>query len=93
MEHVIAERTFAEPVDLASIERMIAAGESCLRSHRIRHLRTCVSLDGRRTICEYAAPDAESVRAASDRLGIPYERVWTVKLVYEPAPEAAVVAR
>ena len=88
MEHVIAERTFAEPIDLSSIETMMAAGEACRRSLRIRHLRTCVSLDGRRTICEYEAPDAESVRAVSDRLGIPYERIWTVKLIYEPASGA-----
>ena len=81
MEHVIAERVFEEPIDVAEVEQRVQAAQGCLRSHRVRHLRSCVSLDGRRMICEYEAPDAESVRAVALRLGIPYERVWTAKVI------------
>lgn len=81
MEHVIAERLFAESVDLGELEAMLRAGHPCMTTYRVRHLRTCVSLDGKRMICEYEAPDAESVRAVSKRLGIPYERIWTAKVM------------
>jgi hypothetical protein len=81
MEHVIAERLFAEPITGEMIEAMMRENRACLTSHRVRHLRSYISPDGRRTICEYEAPDAEAVRALSERLGVPYERVWTATIL------------
>jgi hypothetical protein len=80
MEHVIVERVFAEPVDLGAIEQRIEEGKGCFAARRITLLRSAVSRDGLRMICEYAAPDAESVRDANTRAGMPFERVWTAKV-------------
>ncbi|MET0384810.1 MAG: nickel-binding protein [Polyangiales bacterium] len=80
MEHVIAERVFAEPVSLEAVDQALRNNESCLNANRVRHLRSCVSLDGLRMICEYEAPDAETVRRISQQLGVPYERVWTARI-------------
>jgi hypothetical protein len=81
MARVIVERVFAEPIEPDQLRERLRASAGCLDLYRVRHLRTCLSLDGRRMICEYEAPDAESVRVASTRLGIPYERVWTANVI------------
>ena len=80
MEHVIVERTFETPVTPEEVDASLARSAGCLVAHRVRHLRTSVSADGVRMICEFLAPDAESVRLANDRLGLPYERVWTARV-------------
>lgn len=82
MEHVIVERVFAEPVDLPALTRRYAEGIRCFELRNIRHLRTTISRDGLRMICEYSAPDAESVREANEASDLPYERIWTA----QPAP-------
>jgi molybdenum-dependent DNA-binding transcriptional regulator ModE len=39
-------------------------------------------------VCEFEAPDAESVREACRAAGIPYERVWTADVyAVEDYPE------
>ena len=86
MEHVIAERVYAEPVDVAKIAAALRTGHPCLDTYRVRHLRTYVSMDGKRLICEYEAPDAEAVRAVSQRLRIPYERIWTATVLISNRP-------
>ncbi|HKU41178.1 MAG TPA: nickel-binding protein [Polyangiales bacterium] len=81
MEHVIVERVFAEPQSIEKVEAQLRAGQPCLATYRVKHLRTSMSLDGRRMICEYEAPDAQSVRMASEVVGLPYERVWTAHVI------------
>lgn len=77
MEHVIVERLLTAALDVASVRGSAANSRPCFEALRVRWLRTMLSLDGRRMICEYEAPDAESVRRAQDVAGLPYERVWT----------------
>ena len=47
--------------------------------HRVTFLRTFFSLDCRRMLCLYQAPDAESVRLAQRQAGMPLERVWACR--------------
>jgi hypothetical protein len=77
MEHVIVERVFAEPVDLVAFERRTREEDPCFSARQIRYLRSSVSRDGLRMICEYLAPDAESVREANRNAHLPFERVWS----------------
>ena len=77
MEHVIVERVFAEPVDLPALTRRYQEGIRCFELRNVSHVRTTVSRDGRRMICEYTAPDAESVREANAAADLPFEHVWT----------------
>ena len=35
-----------------------------------------MSKDGRRMICEYEAPDAETVRRVQLEAGAPFDRIW-----------------
>ena len=90
MKHVIVERTFPEPVSLERVRKALEERQACLAFFRVRHLRSAISPDGCRMICEYEAPDAESVRQISERAGLPYERVWTAEIVenieFSPLP-------
>jgi hypothetical protein len=90
MEHVFVERVFAEPVDVEALIEASRAGATCFERHRVSGLRTVVSRDGLRMICEYLAPDAESVRSANESAGLPFERVWTGQVLGpSPSPSEA----
>lgn len=98
MERVIAERTFAEAVDLndrAEATRFAA----CHARYGIRLLRSYLSRDRRRMLCIYEAPDVEAVRLASRAADFPYDTVWTANVIdhgqatYPPGMECVVVER
>jgi hypothetical protein len=48
----------------------------CFKLHRVRRLRSYLSLDRLRMFSLYEAPDAESVRIAQRQAGLPPDRVW-----------------
>jgi hypothetical protein len=79
LANVVVERGFAEPVTVAALQAIEDAGASCMELHRVTFLRTFVSLNGRRMLCLYQAPDAESVRLAQRQAGMPLERVWACR--------------
>ena len=86
MEYVIVERVFADPVQAADVYAAMEKGHGCLGTLRVRHVRSCLSLDGLRMICEYEAPDAESVRTANLRMGSRFERIWTARVITPEDP-------
>jgi Nickel responsive protein SCO4226-like len=73
---VVVERSFAEPVAFEELAAREEAGAWCLDVHRVRFLRSYFSSDRRRLMCIYEAPDAESVRRAQERIGMPVDEVW-----------------
>ncbi len=76
MTRIVVERTFASP---PSDEELTAAGireRPCLEIHGVAWRRSLFSVDRLRMICEYDAPDAESVRKAQREAGNPFDRVW-----------------
>lgn len=77
--NVVVERSFAEPVTMASIQAIEDAGAWCLEQHSVTFLRTFFSADCRRMLCLYQAPDAESVRLAQSQAKMPVERVWSCR--------------
>jgi hypothetical protein len=83
MELVIVERVFAEPVDLNAIMASLEANAGCFEMRRVKLQRSMLARDGLRMVCEYLAPDAESVREANERAGMPFERVWTARVIVE----------
>lgn len=82
MEIVIVERVFAQPVAAETLQARLQTIEGCHTAHRVRFLRTLLSADGLRAICEYEAPDAEAVRAVNRQLNTPFERVWTATVIH-----------
>jgi len=86
MVHVIVERVFAEPADVAALSQRFEEAKSCFVMRNVQHVRTCLARDGRRMICEYTAPDAESVRVANQLAGLPFERAWSAEVMESPKP-------
>jgi len=79
---VVVERSFPQPVEFQAIQALEEGGAWCLDLHRVRFLRTYFSLDRRRMLCLYQAPDAEAVRTAQKKIGMPFESVWPAR--FEP---------
>jgi hypothetical protein len=75
---VLVERSFPEPV---AVEDIRGRGASCLEVHRVRFLSSYFSRDRRRMMCLFEAPDADSVRLAQEKAGVPFEAAWTSRVV------------
>ncbi len=48
-----------------------------------RHLRSFLSLDRHKMICQYEAPDAETVRQLQRTAEAPFDRVWAANILGE----------
>jgi hypothetical protein len=76
MACVVVERTFDRP---QTEEELTAAGmreRPCLDIYSVVWRRSLLSSDGLRMICQYDAPDAESVRKVQREAGNAFDRVW-----------------
>ena len=97
MSTVLVERAFPEPVRFADIQAMEDRGARCHEAHGVRFTRTFFSRDRRRMVCLYEAPDAESVRLAQGKAGVPFERAWSAQAIRhagaEPDGDAIVIER
>ena len=87
MSTVVVERSFAEPVAFEDIQSLEDRGGWCLEAHGVRFLKTYFSRDRRRMICLYEAPDAESVRLAEEKAGVPFEHAWATQVIHHAEPE------
>ena len=74
--NVLVRRRFAQPVSVEEIQALEDAGAWCLEARRVKFIRTYFSIDCKRMICLYRAPDAESVRQAQRQANMPVEDVW-----------------
>jgi hypothetical protein len=79
----VVERLLPQPFDEAAIRDAVTAGAWCLQQYGCRIVWTYLSGDGRRCLCVFVALDAESVRQAQKRMGMPYEAAWPAT-VHEP---------
>jgi hypothetical protein len=77
--NVLVSRSFDEPVAFERIQALEDAGLGCFQIHRVDFLRSYFSVDRKRMLCLYRAPDAESVRVTQQMAGMPVERVWGVR--------------
>jgi len=87
--NVVVERRFDKATSLETIQAIEDKSASCLEMRNVEFMRTFFSLDRRRMLCLYAAPDAESVREAQREAGMPVEAVWSFERLDEQALRAA----
>lgn len=80
-ENVMVARSFDVPVSLEEIQAREDAASWCLEAHNVRFSRTFFSLDRKRMLCLYEAPDAESVRLAQREAGMPFDAVWSFERI------------
>ena len=88
MARVMVEQVFSEPL---SDERYASGSkrvDACLEIRGGMWRRSSLSKDKLRMVCEFEAPDAESVREAFRAAGASFERVWTADVfAVEDYPE------
>jgi hypothetical protein len=80
LEHLIVEHTYAEPMSDDELGRLSRRLDDCLAQHGARWLRSYLSADHRRMVCEFEAPDAEAVRVSYRSAGIAFEKAWTAEV-------------
>ena len=74
--NVIVERSFPAPDTFERLKAIVDTKAWCLEQHRVNWARSFLSTDGRRMLCFYGAPDAESVRLAQREAELPVDAVW-----------------
>ncbi|MGZ7033036.1 MAG: nickel-binding protein, partial [Thermoanaerobaculia bacterium] len=57
--------------------------------HGARWMRSYLSLDRKRIICEFEAADAEKVRESYRSAGVNFERVWSADVFSRENPTAS----
>jgi hypothetical protein len=81
MPRIVVERIFDRP---PSDEDLTAAGlreRPCLDLYGVAWRRSLLSVDRLRMVCEYEAPDAESVRKVQREAGNEFARVWAGSII------------
>jgi len=84
MSHIIVERTFTPPLTDQEMNALMERMAPCLEIYNVRWLRSWISQDRQRGICEYEAADAESVRNVQREAKATFDQVWTAGVVAEP---------
>ena len=74
--NVVVERSFPAPVQFEDIAASEGAKAWCLETHGVSYAHTFFSLDRKRMLCFYEAPDAEAVRQAQREAAMPVDRIW-----------------
>ena len=80
MALLVVEHSFDPPLTEDAIKSAFARLDPCLKAHGAVWIRSYVSADGRRMICEFEAADAEAVRASLRSAETPFDRVWPAQL-------------
>lgn len=76
MPHMIVETVFDPPISEEDFDAQAAKLDPCLTGHGVRWLRSYMSLDRKRRVCVFDAPDADAVRTSFRSAGVKFERVW-----------------
>jgi hypothetical protein len=80
MERVVMEQSFETPLSDERMETFARRIDECLGLRSGAWARSYVARDRKRMVCEFVAPDAESVRDALRSGEIPFDRVWTAEV-------------
>jgi hypothetical protein len=88
MARILVEQTFDPPMAQEQYDKIARRLDPCLDLRDALWRRSYVSADRRRMLCEFEAPDAESVRAAYRSAGMPFDRAWLAEVTaIEDYPE------
>ncbi|MFM0140203.1 nickel-binding protein [Caballeronia grimmiae] len=77
MSHVVVERSFATPQsdeDLSIVEDRLAP---CSEVRGVVWIRSVLSVDRLHMVCEYEAPDAQTVRDVQREAGAAFDHIWS----------------
>jgi hypothetical protein len=89
MPHLVCEYDFDPPLGDEDYRSAFNALKPCLDVRGIRRLRSWLSEDRKRGICEYEAADMQSLRDAYRAASVPFARIWSGKLFEFGVPSSA----
>ena len=75
-QYIVAERRFIDPVKPEFVSVALQKAGWCLDLHRAEYIESFLGHDGLRMVCLFRAPDAEAVRQANRKAGVPYTQIW-----------------
>jgi hypothetical protein len=87
MPRLIVEHSFDPPLTDEEHHRASARLDPCLEAYGGHWLCTYLSHDRRRMICEFEAPDTESVRTALHSAEVAFDRVWSSEVFRRGEPD------
>jgi hypothetical protein len=88
MTDVFVQRTFDPPLSDESFDAMARGSAGCLDLYRVQWRQSLLSADGRRLVCWFSAPDAESTRLALRKAGSHDAVPWPGTVHDSPASDA-----
>jgi hypothetical protein len=77
MARLVLEQTFETAITDQELSDASKRMDRCLEAHGARWLRSYLSKDRKRMICEFEAADAEQVRESARSAGVPFDRCWS----------------
>jgi hypothetical protein len=83
MPHMIVETVYDPPMTEEQFDAKASKLMPCLEGHGVRWLRSYMSLDRRRRVCVFEAPDADAVRSSYRSAGVSFERVWPAEEIVD----------
>jgi uncharacterized protein DUF4242 len=86
MPSMVVEQTFEKPLTTEELNAMAKRVDPCLEVHGAKWVRSYISSDRKRVICEFEAADAEKVRESYRSAGVNFERVWTAQVFSRDKP-------
>ncbi len=86
MPSMVVEQTFEEPMTPDELNAMAKRLDPCLEALGATWVRSYISSDRKRVICEFEAADAEKVRESYRSAGVQFERVWTAQVFSRDNP-------
>lgn len=81
MSLILVENSYDPPVSREDFLRGDEGLHRCMDVRGIRWLRSLLSPDGTRSVCQFEADDAETVREAFRSSAVPFGRIWAAELI------------
>jgi hypothetical protein len=88
MGDIFVQREYDPPLTDESFWQMARDAAGCLDIYRVEWQRSLLSADGRRLVCWFRAPDAESTRLALRQAGSAQAAPWPGTIHDSPAADA-----
>ncbi len=89
MAALVLEQSFETPITPEELNDAAARVDKCLEAHGARWMRSYLSLDRKRMICEFEAADAEAVRASYRAAGVTFDGCWSADVYSRDEPTAS----
>lgn len=81
MNVVVVDQLLRGPLSERAFAAALREHAWCRQIYGVEHVESLIDRAGERLTCIFRAPDQEAVRTVARRLHLPYERVWSARLV------------